>query len=149
MSSYGVMRGLHFQRPPFTQSKLVRCVKCRVITSITLKMMGVSLSWLILFVLIGAFLWNMLIFWKRIRNMMRCSDIHTGKLAQQFLHQLCRGEHSYREADCQSVSRLWRNGSVLYRQVGWWCHHELYPAKAGAAGLCHPHLCCHTDCGGM
>jgi dTDP-4-dehydrorhamnose 3,5-epimerase len=27
MSSFGVMRGLHFQRPPFTQSKLVRCVK--------------------------------------------------------------------------------------------------------------------------
>lgn len=27
MSSYGVMRGLHFQLPPFTQSKLVRCVK--------------------------------------------------------------------------------------------------------------------------
>ena len=27
VSSYGVMRGLHFQRPPFTQSKLVRCVK--------------------------------------------------------------------------------------------------------------------------
>lgn len=27
MSSYGVMRGLHFQTPPFTQSKLVRCVK--------------------------------------------------------------------------------------------------------------------------
>ena len=27
MSSYGVMRGLHFQHPPFTQSKLVRCVK--------------------------------------------------------------------------------------------------------------------------
>ena len=26
-SSYGVMRGLHYQRPPFTQSKLVRCVK--------------------------------------------------------------------------------------------------------------------------
>ena len=26
-SSYGVMRGLHFQRPPFTQTKLVRCVK--------------------------------------------------------------------------------------------------------------------------
>ena len=24
MSSYGVMRGLHFQAPPFTQSKLVR-----------------------------------------------------------------------------------------------------------------------------
>lgn len=27
MSSYGVMRGLHFQCPPFTQSKIVRCVK--------------------------------------------------------------------------------------------------------------------------
>ena len=27
MSSYGVMRGLHFQRMPYTQSKLVRCVK--------------------------------------------------------------------------------------------------------------------------
>lgn len=26
-SSYGVMRGLHFQRPPFTQAKLVRCVR--------------------------------------------------------------------------------------------------------------------------
>jgi len=26
-SSYGVMRGLHFQRPPYTQSKLVRCMK--------------------------------------------------------------------------------------------------------------------------
>ena len=31
MSSYGVMRGLHFQRPPFTQSKLVRCVKGTVL----------------------------------------------------------------------------------------------------------------------
>lgn len=31
MSSYGVMRGFHFQRPPFTQSKLVRCVKGRVL----------------------------------------------------------------------------------------------------------------------
>ncbi len=31
MSSRGVMRGLHFQRPPFTQSKLVRCVKGRVL----------------------------------------------------------------------------------------------------------------------
>ena len=30
-SSYGVMRGLHFQRPPFTQSKLVRCVKGSVL----------------------------------------------------------------------------------------------------------------------
>lgn len=31
MSGYGVMRGLHFQRPPFTQSKLVRCVRGRVL----------------------------------------------------------------------------------------------------------------------
>lgn len=31
MSSYGVMRGLHFQRPPYTQSKLVRCVRGRVL----------------------------------------------------------------------------------------------------------------------
>ncbi len=31
MSSYGVMRGLHFQKPPFTQSKLVRCVKGKVL----------------------------------------------------------------------------------------------------------------------
>ena len=30
-SSYGVMRGLHFQRPPFTQSKLVRCVRGKVL----------------------------------------------------------------------------------------------------------------------
>ena len=31
MSTYGVMRGLHFQRPPFSQSKLVRCVKGSVL----------------------------------------------------------------------------------------------------------------------
>lgn len=31
MSRYGVMRGLHFQRPPFTQSKLVRCVTGKVL----------------------------------------------------------------------------------------------------------------------
>ena len=31
MSSYGVMRGLHFQRPPFTQAKLVRCVRGKVL----------------------------------------------------------------------------------------------------------------------
>ena len=30
-SSYGVMRGLHFQRSPYTQSKLVRCVKGAVL----------------------------------------------------------------------------------------------------------------------
>lgn len=31
MSIYGVMRGLHFQKPPFSQSKLVRCVKGAVL----------------------------------------------------------------------------------------------------------------------
>lgn len=31
MSSYGVMRGLHFQCPPYAQSKLVRCVKGAVL----------------------------------------------------------------------------------------------------------------------
>ena len=30
-SSYGVVRGLHYQKPPFTQSKLVRCVRGRVL----------------------------------------------------------------------------------------------------------------------
>lgn len=30
-SSYGVIRGLHFQRPPHCQAKLVRCVKGRVL----------------------------------------------------------------------------------------------------------------------
>lgn len=30
-STRGVMRGLHFQRPPFTQAKLVRCVKGAVL----------------------------------------------------------------------------------------------------------------------
>lgn len=30
-SSYGVMRGLHFQLPPFTQSKLVRVIKGAVL----------------------------------------------------------------------------------------------------------------------
>ena len=30
-SSRGVMRGLHFQRPPFTQAKLVRCVSGAVL----------------------------------------------------------------------------------------------------------------------
>ena len=29
-SSYGVMRGLHYQKMPYTQSKLVRCVKGKV-----------------------------------------------------------------------------------------------------------------------
>ena len=31
MSSYGVMRGLHFQLPPHTQAKLVRCVRGKVL----------------------------------------------------------------------------------------------------------------------
>lgn len=31
MSTRGVMRGLHFQKPPYTQAKLVRCVVGRVI----------------------------------------------------------------------------------------------------------------------
>jgi dTDP-4-dehydrorhamnose 3,5-epimerase len=30
-SSYGVMRGLHFQKPPHTQAKLVRCVRGKVL----------------------------------------------------------------------------------------------------------------------
>ena len=30
-STYGVMRGLHFQRPPFAQAKLVRCVRGKVL----------------------------------------------------------------------------------------------------------------------
>lgn len=31
MSSYGVVRGLHFQKPPYCQSKLVRCIKGAVL----------------------------------------------------------------------------------------------------------------------
>ncbi|WP_430817672.1 dTDP-4-dehydrorhamnose 3,5-epimerase [Carboxylicivirga sp. RSCT41] len=30
-SSYGVLRGLHFQRPPYTQAKLVRCIEGKVL----------------------------------------------------------------------------------------------------------------------
>ena len=30
-SSYGVVRGLHFQRPPYTQAKLVSCAEGRVL----------------------------------------------------------------------------------------------------------------------
>ena len=30
-SSYGVVRGLHFQKPPYCQSKLVRCIKGTVL----------------------------------------------------------------------------------------------------------------------
>ena len=31
MSSFGVIRGLHFQRAPYTQAKLVRCTRGRVL----------------------------------------------------------------------------------------------------------------------
>lgn len=31
MSVYGVIRGLHFQRPPHSQAKLVRCIRGRVL----------------------------------------------------------------------------------------------------------------------
>ena len=31
MSTFGVMRGLHFQRPPHAQAKLVRCIKGKVL----------------------------------------------------------------------------------------------------------------------
>ncbi|GAF02041.1 dTDP-4-dehydrorhamnose 3,5-epimerase [Saccharicrinis fermentans] len=30
-SSYGVLRGLHFQKPPFDQAKLVRCIEGKVL----------------------------------------------------------------------------------------------------------------------
>ena len=30
-STYGVIRGLHFQKPPYTQAKLVRCTQGRVL----------------------------------------------------------------------------------------------------------------------
>lgn len=30
-SAYGVLRGLHFQKPPYTQSKLVRCIEGEVL----------------------------------------------------------------------------------------------------------------------
>lgn len=30
-SSYGVIRGLHFQKPPFSQAKLVRCIEGEVL----------------------------------------------------------------------------------------------------------------------
>ena len=30
-STYGVLRGLHFQKPPYAQSKLVRCVNGKVL----------------------------------------------------------------------------------------------------------------------
>lgn len=29
-SSYGVLRGLHFQKPPHTQSKLIRCIQGKI-----------------------------------------------------------------------------------------------------------------------
>lgn len=30
-SVYGVLRGLHFQKPPFTQAKLVRCIQGKIL----------------------------------------------------------------------------------------------------------------------
>ncbi|MEK7718744.1 MAG: dTDP-4-dehydrorhamnose 3,5-epimerase [Bacteroidota bacterium] len=30
-SSYGVLRGLHFQKPPYTQAKLVRCITGKIL----------------------------------------------------------------------------------------------------------------------
>ena len=30
-SSKGVLRGLHFQKPPFAQAKLVRCIEGKVL----------------------------------------------------------------------------------------------------------------------
>ena len=30
-STYGVLRGLHFQKPPFAQAKLVRCIFGRIL----------------------------------------------------------------------------------------------------------------------
>ena len=48
-----------------------------------------------------------------------------------------------------NVATKVRMAQTSSTSLGWWCHHELYPAKAGAAGLCHPHLCCHIDSGGM
>lgn len=31
MNHYGVMRGFHFQHPPFAHSKLLRCVEGKVL----------------------------------------------------------------------------------------------------------------------
>lgn len=52
--------------------------------------------------------------------------------------------------DCRTAG--WRSASVLGCQH---CH-SLCPGGylrafcgTGAAGLCHPHLCCHIDCSGM
>ena len=64
-------------------------------------------------------------------------------------YQLCRREHSYREADRQSLSRFWWNGIILYRKIGWWCGDELYPAEAGPSSLCYPYIYRHIDSGGM
>ena len=39
-SSYGVLRGLHFQKPPFAQSKLVRVIKGEIIFFIYIDQYG-------------------------------------------------------------------------------------------------------------
>ena len=43
-SSYGVVRGLHFQKPPFAQSKLVRVVQGHIESPTTTKEDLLSLS---------------------------------------------------------------------------------------------------------
>ena len=43
-SSKGVLRGLHFQNPPYTQSKLVRCVK-GVVLDVALDLRKMSQSY--------------------------------------------------------------------------------------------------------
>ena len=64
-------------------------------------------------------------------------------------YQLCRREHSYREADRQSLSRFWWNGIILYRKIGWWCGDELYPAEAGPSSLCDFGIALHVDSSSM
>ena len=44
-SAYGVMRGLHFQRPPFAQSKLVRVTKGAVLDVAADKRKGSPVSY--------------------------------------------------------------------------------------------------------
>ena len=74
----------------------------------------------------------------------RCSDVHTGKQDQPV------AVAQWYRMDCRTAG--WRTASVLGCQH---CH-SLCPGGylraccgAGAAGLCHPHLCSHIDCGGM
>ena len=45
MSCYGVLRGLHYQRAPHCQSKLVRCVKGRVLDVAVDIRQGSPITW--------------------------------------------------------------------------------------------------------